>query len=50
VHYATGMVMVQLGVDPQHALARLRAYAFAEGRTVTEVARDVVARRLSFDE
>jgi hypothetical protein len=50
VHYATGMVMVQLGVGPQHALARLRAYAFTEGRTVTEVARDVVARRLSFDE
>jgi hypothetical protein len=50
VHHAIGMVMVQLGVAPQHALARLRAYAFAEGRTVTEAARDVVARRLSFDE
>ncbi|MFC4033967.1 GAF and ANTAR domain-containing protein [Streptomyces polygonati] len=50
VHYATGMVMVQLRVDPQHALARLRAYAFAEGRTVTDVARDVIARKLSFDE
>ncbi|WNI14289.1 GAF and ANTAR domain-containing protein [Actinacidiphila sp. ITFR-21] len=50
VHYATGMLMVQLGVDPHHALARLRAYAFAQGRTVTEVARDVIALKLSFDE
>nr|WP_093741399.1 GAF and ANTAR domain-containing protein [Streptomyces sp. SID4948] len=50
VHYATGMVMVQLRVDPQHALARLRAYAFAQGRTVTDVARDVIARKLTFDE
>lgn len=50
VHYATGILMVQLGVDPQHALARLRAYAFAEGRSVTEAARDVVARRVTFDE
>jgi hypothetical protein len=50
VHYATGMVMVQLRVDPQHALARLRAYAFAQGRTVTDVARDVIERKLSFDE
>lgn len=50
VHYATGMVMVQLGVDPQYALARLRAYAFLEGRTVTEVAQDVIAHRVILDE
>jgi hypothetical protein len=50
VHYATGMLMVQLGVSPQHALARLRAYAFAEGRTVTEAARNVLARRVDFDD
>ncbi|WP_405590724.1 ANTAR domain-containing protein [Streptomyces sp. NBC_01190] len=50
VHYATGMLMVRLGVGPQHALARLRAYAFARGRTVTEAARDVLARRADFDE
>ncbi|WP_052457410.1 GAF and ANTAR domain-containing protein [Streptomyces sp. AcH 505] len=50
VHYATGMVMVQLGVDPQYALARLRAYAFLESRTVTEVARDVIAHRVILDE
>jgi hypothetical protein len=50
VHYATGMLMVELGVDPQHALARLRAYAYAQGVTVTEAAREVLARRVEFDE
>ncbi|MCI3276749.1 GAF and ANTAR domain-containing protein [Streptomyces cylindrosporus] len=46
VHQAIGMVMVQLRVDPEEALDRMRARAFVQGRTVTEVARDVVARRL----
>jgi hypothetical protein len=48
VHQAVGMVMVQLGVDPQQALDRMRARAFAQDRTVSEVAQAVVARRLSF--
>ncbi|MEH1123143.1 GAF domain-containing protein [Micromonospora sp. CPCC 206061] len=46
---AQGMVMVQLGVPLIAALARLRAYAYAENRPLAEVARDVVARRLRFD-
>lgn len=46
VHQAVGMVMVQLGLDPGQALDRLRAHAFAEGRAVTEIARDVVARKM----
>ncbi|MFH9613532.1 GAF and ANTAR domain-containing protein [Streptomyces pratensis] len=50
VYYATGMLMVGLQVDAPYALARLRAYAFAEGRTVTEVARDVIERRVVLDE
>jgi hypothetical protein len=50
VHYATGMLMVQLSVGPQQALARLRAYAYAQGVTVTEAAREVLARRAEFDE
>jgi hypothetical protein len=50
VHYATGMLMVTLGVDPQDALARLRAYAFAQGLTVTEVAREVIADPAKFDD
>jgi GAF domain-containing protein len=50
INRATGMVMVQLGVDAQHALARLRAYAFAEGRSVSDVALDVLAGRVRFDD
>jgi len=46
---AQGMVMVQLGVTIDEAMARMRAYAFAEGRPLDEVARDVVGRRLRFD-
>ncbi|MEV8505044.1 GAF and ANTAR domain-containing protein [Actinoplanes sp. NPDC051475] len=46
---AQGMVMVQLGVPIGEALARLRAYAYAHGRRLDEVAHDVVSRRLHFD-
>ena len=46
VHQATGMLTVQLGVDAATALVRLRAYAYAHDRRLSEVAGDVVARRL----
>jgi AmiR/NasT family two-component response regulator len=46
---AQGMVMVQLGVSLAEALARMRAYTYAENRPLAEVAQDVVARRLRFD-
>lgn len=49
VHQAAGMVAVQLGVSVGQALIRLRAYAFGNSRSITEVADDVVARRLRFD-
>ena len=48
VHQATGMVLMQLDVSAAEALARMRGHAFAEGRLLIEVARDVVARRLAF--
>ncbi|MFE7174134.1 GAF and ANTAR domain-containing protein [Streptomyces sp. NPDC057616] len=48
VYQAVGMVMVQLNLAPEEALDRLRARAFTQGRTVTEVARDVIARKLRF--
>jgi hypothetical protein len=50
VYQATGMVMVQLALSPEAALSRLRASAFVQGRAIDEVAGDVVARRLRFDE
>jgi putative methionine-R-sulfoxide reductase with GAF domain len=50
VYQATGMVMAQLALSPEAALSRLRASAFVQGRAIDEVAGDVVARRLRFDE
>jgi hypothetical protein len=49
VHGAAGMVSVQLGVGVDQALALLRARAFSTDSQLIEVARDVVARRLRFD-
>jgi hypothetical protein len=43
------MVMVQIGGDLADAMARIRAYAYAENRRLVDVARDIVARRLTFD-
>lgn len=50
VHQATGMILAQLDVPLQDAFARLRAHAFAHQRPLSEIARDVVARRLVFTE
>ncbi|MFJ8160357.1 ANTAR domain-containing protein [Streptomyces sp. NPDC096136] len=50
VYQAAGMLMARLGVKADEALLLLRARAFREGRTATEVARDVVHRRIDFDE
>jgi hypothetical protein len=49
IYQACGMVTVQLEVDITEALARLRAHAYAEERPLSEVARDVVARRLRIE-
>jgi GAF domain-containing protein len=46
VHQAAGMVAAQLDVDVGVALIRLRSYAFGNGRSLTDVSRDVVARTL----
>ncbi|MBC2905310.1 GAF and ANTAR domain-containing protein [Streptomyces sp. PSKA01] len=48
IYQAIGMMMAQLGVGAHEALARLRAHAFAHGRTAADVARDVVDHRLRF--
>ena len=49
VSQATGMLVVQLEVEPAEALVRLRAHAYSTGRSATEVARDIVDRRLRLD-
>jgi len=48
IHQATGMVSVQLNLSVEDALLMLRARAFASGRPLTDVARDVVELRLRF--
>ncbi len=48
VHQAVGMVLAQVGTDTAGAFALLRARAFAENRSVTAVALDVLARRITF--
>jgi len=48
VHQATGMVVAQMGIPPDDALLVLRGHAFATGRSVRDVAEDVVGRVLDF--
>lgn len=49
VSQATGMLVAQLNLDPVEALSRLRAHAYATGRSATDVARDILERRLRLD-
>jgi hypothetical protein len=49
VHQATGMIAAQLDATPADALARLRATAFQSGRSIYDIAQDVVERRVRFD-
>jgi GAF domain-containing protein len=49
VSQATGMLVAQLDVDPAEALVRLRAHAYATGRSATDVARDILERRLRLE-
>lgn len=48
VHQATGFVIAQLGVSAEDALLLIQGQAFAEDRSVEEVAEDIVTRRLRF--
>ena len=50
IHQASGMIAAQLDDTMASALARLRAAAFANGRSMYDVAQDVVERRVRFDE
>lgn len=49
VHQATGMLSAQLEVSMDEAFVRLRAYTFADGRSLRDVASDVLARRLTLE-
>lgn len=49
VHQAAGMVTVQAEVSPAEAMSRLRAAAYATGRSLDDLAAAVVARDIWFD-
>jgi hypothetical protein len=49
VSQATGMLVAQLGVEPAEALVRLRAHAYSTNRSATDVARDILDRRLRLE-
>jgi hypothetical protein len=49
VYQAAGMVMAQLDVSPAEALSRLRAYAFANQQTASEVAQLVLTGSLHLE-
>jgi hypothetical protein len=46
---AIGMLVAQLEVEPALALILLRAHAYATGRSVTDIARDILDRRLKLE-
>ncbi len=49
VHQAAGMVSIQLGIGVTEALVRLRGHAFLLDRTIDDVSRDVVDRRIRLE-
>jgi AmiR/NasT family two-component response regulator len=46
IHQATGMVMAQLSVGAEDALARLRGAAYADQRSALELSMDIVGGRV----
>ncbi|AWB91101.1 ANTAR domain-containing protein [Aeromicrobium chenweiae] len=48
VHQATGMIISQVGVRPEDAMALLRGQAFANESTLLEVAQEVIERQIDF--
>ena len=49
VSQATGMLVAQLDVEPAEALVRLRAHAYLTGRSASDVARDILDRKLTLE-
>ncbi|TFC90526.1 GAF and ANTAR domain-containing protein [Cryobacterium sp. TMT3-29-2] len=48
VHQATGMVLAQLGISAVDARLVIQGHAFALGRSVQEIAEEIIGRRLTF--
>jgi len=49
IHQATGFVIAQLGISAEDAHLLIQGQAFAQGRSMREVAEDVIERRLSYE-
>jgi hypothetical protein len=47
IHVAGGMVAIQLGINADEGVDRLRAYAYARGRPISSVAADIIGRHLT---
>lgn len=50
IHQATGMALVQLNVSAADALLIIRGHAFAHGRSVRDIATDIVEKRLDLSQ
>ena len=48
IHQATGMIVAQVGVRTEDAMALLRGQAFARNTTLLDVAHDIIGRRINF--
>lgn len=48
VNQATGMVVAQLGIGPEDALALIRAFAFSHGIPMNDLATEIIERRQNF--
>lgn len=48
IHQAVGFVIAQLGISPEDAQLLIQGHAFGEGRSMREVAEDILERRLTF--
>lgn len=49
IHQATGFVIAQLGISAEDAHLLIQGQAFTQGRSMREVAEDVIERRLTYE-
>ena len=48
VHQATGFIIAQLGLQPEDAQLLIQGQALVQGRSMTEIAQDIIDGRLTF--
>lgn len=49
IHQATGMIISQVAVRPEDALALLRGQAFAQNTTLADIAQQIIERHINFE-